>query len=108
MVQLKTPYIILHIWWCGDDECNCSQPLVELVIDNPSDNRCVKRTKLWEGTFTSDPDADEMDKLLNEMKQVALEFNFGEISPDVYNTDFVRPATDEEIRKYVLTRKDGK
>lgn len=48
----QTPIVRAYQWWCGDDECDCTQFRVELWI--PRGVGYAWDTKaLWSGRFTS-------------------------------------------------------
>jgi predicted DNA-binding protein (UPF0278 family) len=48
------------IWWCGDDECDCTQPQIDRVTPNLSEGYpWIRRETVWRGTFHSKPDADQ-------------------------------------------------
>lgn len=47
-------YVVAEIWDCGDEECDCIQP----VINRATPNRTagypwIKWERLWEGTFVT-------------------------------------------------------
>lgn len=42
------------IWYCGDDECDCTVPAIERIQPNYRVGYpWVTRTRLWEGAFLS-------------------------------------------------------
>lgn len=41
-----------HMWWCGDEECDCTQPKVERLTPNlVAGYPWIHREVLWRGTF---------------------------------------------------------
>lgn len=64
------PKIEAYIWWCGDEECDCNQSVIEEVSKKRVRGLFVHpRKRLWEGTFISQPSAQEMDQLNLELKE---------------------------------------
>ncbi len=53
-----------YVWYCGDDECGCSQPHIDALYRNPSDRRWIVRETLWEGSFRTDHEPGGEDELL--------------------------------------------
>lgn len=51
--------LIAHMWHCGDDECNCFQPMILKVLSE----KPYKYEKIEEGLFVSDPDQEEWNAL---------------------------------------------
>lgn len=43
-----------YVWWCGDEACDCRQPVIELRTPNLAAGYPYDRiTSVWKGTFTS-------------------------------------------------------
>lgn len=55
--------LVGRVWYCGDDYCDCSEPVIEAVFDN-SRVTGVVRVALWVGDFRTDGDEGAMDDLL--------------------------------------------
>ena len=62
--------IIAYVWWCGDSDCDCTEPVIAWQWSEPSRHtsiRFYRREAIWTGTFVSrdggrdpdDPDPDE-------------------------------------------------
>lgn len=70
------PRIEAYIWYCGDEICDCTQPVIEKIEPNLKVGfPWVMRTRLWEGTFYSQPSFDErrqQDAELEEAKKIYL------------------------------------
>jgi hypothetical protein len=44
-----------RIWWCGDDECDCTQPVIERITPNlEAGHPWIRREVLWTGEFLTD------------------------------------------------------
>jgi hypothetical protein len=48
-----------YIWWCGDEWCDCTMPIIEKVKPLSAFGRFVRRETVWKGTFHSGASADE-------------------------------------------------
>jgi hypothetical protein len=45
----------LHLWWCGDDVCNCRQPRIDKrKVSNGGWPNAYLIDTPWEGTFFTD------------------------------------------------------
>ena len=68
----ETERTVAHIWWCGDDECDCIQPVIERITPNrEAGYPWIRRETIWAGTFvsrgsywTDGPDDDALEKEL--------------------------------------------
>jgi len=70
-----TPRLIAHVWWCGDDMCDCQQPLIERIDPNGRAGfPWIRRTKLWEGEFTSGAEPGTSERLERELKEAAARY----------------------------------
>lgn len=50
----RTPRIQAHLWYCGDQECDCTHPVIERITPNvDAGYPWIRRETLWEGTFLS-------------------------------------------------------
>lgn len=48
-------WLVAGIWWCGDEVCDCTQPIVERVTPNTDAGYpWVRRERIWEGQFCSE------------------------------------------------------
>ena len=63
---------IAEMWYCGDDICNCHQPQINKYTMR--ENGFYKMERLWEGTFHSDPDLDEMESMKLELEEAKKRF----------------------------------
>jgi len=71
----ETPRLYAHIWWCGDEVCNCTQPEVEEIRPNrEAGYPWVHRVALWKGTFCSDAEREERDLQRTEIEVAAMEY----------------------------------
>ena len=49
------PRVIARIWWCGDDYCDCTKPLIERITPNrEAGYPWIRREALWSGKFITD------------------------------------------------------
>lgn len=55
----------LTLWHCGDDVCDCYQPQLFRQTPHP-DGRGYKFDMIWEGTFHSQPSAEEWEEFRKE------------------------------------------
>jgi len=47
--------VLGQIWHCGDEECDCSQAVIERISPNTDAGYpWIRRERLWEGKFYSD------------------------------------------------------
>jgi hypothetical protein len=65
------PALEAYIWFCGDDECDCTQPVVERIDPNPQAPGFIKRTLLWEGTFCCQAGRTERAAQVRELRAAA-------------------------------------
>lgn len=50
----RSTRILSYIWFCGDNACYCTQPVVERITPNLlAGYPWIKHERLWEGEFTS-------------------------------------------------------
>lgn len=50
---MREPRIVARMWWCEDEVCDCTQPIIERSAPNPADPRFYVHQRLWEGEFMS-------------------------------------------------------
>jgi len=58
------------MWYCGDEVCECSQPVVEQYTyrsDYLGRRKLIDRKRLWEGTFRAGADAGESEAQRREL-----------------------------------------
>lgn len=70
----RRPRFQAYLWHCGDDECDCYHPVVDLV--EPSQKAgypWIKRTEIWRGSHFSRPDSAELEQMKVELEAKALE-----------------------------------
>ena len=47
--------LVARIWWCGDEECDCTQPVIERITPNlEAGYPWIRREALWSGEFLTD------------------------------------------------------
>jgi hypothetical protein len=63
------PRLEAYVWWCGDEECDCTQPRIELVHGVMGR---VDRDPLWVGTFRSGEEGGrtELNQTAKKMRRV--------------------------------------
>jgi hypothetical protein len=69
--------VVAYMWWCGDYECHCTQPVIERWTETDSSMAPRHRSEwLWEGTFGSLDSATVRDDVLQwrELKEAAERF----------------------------------
>ena len=50
-----TTRIVASMWYCGDDYCDCTQPVIERITPNHAAGYpWIRRETLWSGTFLTD------------------------------------------------------
>ena len=64
--------IVIDMWWCGDPECNCSQPQIHEVTRDAGGFHTW--TELWAGSFRSMPDETERTEQELELSNARLLF----------------------------------
>lgn len=58
------------MWYCGDEFCECSQPVIEKFTwrsDELGRRKLIKRERLWEGTFHSEAELEEREEQHREL-----------------------------------------
>ena len=61
-------YIRAYQWYCGDEWCDCHQPVIERCGPNTDAGYpWLRITRLWEGTFHSEPNGDERKQMRLEL-----------------------------------------
>jgi hypothetical protein len=61
--QWQAGYVVARLWWCGDGECDCTQPVIERVNPNlQAGYPWVHRENLWEGEFVTETWSVPMDE----------------------------------------------
>lgn len=63
--------IIAHVWWCGDDYCDCTQAQITARFHNVVVPHALVLRTLWEGEFHTDSEPGAEDELT--AKRVELE-----------------------------------
>jgi hypothetical protein len=61
----------VYVWYCGDEECDCHQPVAERVYWHALVRGAQWRVRVWEGAYHSQPTAAEM-REMNEDIHYAL------------------------------------
>jgi len=52
VARWRQPRLVARIWWCGDEVCDCTQPVIELVVpDREAGHPRIRRAELWTGKF---------------------------------------------------------
>ena len=62
-------YLEAYLWRCGES-CWCVQPILDHIVP---ETPFPARRQLWQGTFSSDPDSEEYEVLIGELRAVAEE-----------------------------------
>lgn len=79
------PRLQAYVWWCQDEVCDCNQPVVELVQRHPTlGGTACKTTRLWEGKYISEPDADEWLEQRAELTFAASRFHI-KLDPETWS-----------------------
>ncbi len=79
MDEWRATWLQVYIWWCGDEHCDCTQPVVERVTPNiEAWYPWIHRERLWEGTFMSSNgyglEVDEQELRDRELDEAAAEY----------------------------------
>lgn len=73
--EWKRPRVVATMWHCGDDVCDCWQPVVQRYEPNRrAGYPWLKTTRLWEGTFHSEPDDEERAEMWDELKAATVDY----------------------------------
>lgn len=57
LIRKNGKAIVGSLWECGDEYCNCKQPIIEEVTEHQNFPFTYWQTKrLWEGTYITDDD----------------------------------------------------
>lgn len=70
--------IIGHVWWCGDDDCDCTEARITARFRNLADARWIVPRTLWQGEFHTDGESGASDELI--AKRAHLEATEPEIA----------------------------
>lgn len=63
-----------YLWWCGDYNCDCSQPVIDRVTPNrQAGYPWIHREKVWQGSFRTG--GEDMDMLRAELVAAAVEYH---------------------------------
>lgn len=92
--MIQTATIVAHIWWCGDEVCNCNCPKVVLQVKEKGQN-FYKFFSIWEGEFHTD--GEHLGYMQCAITEKAKEF--GIALDDCFFGS--RPATKEEVDRYL-------
>ena len=83
----------LTLWDCGDDVCDCHQP--QLVRQTKRDDGGgYKSEMLWEGTFHSQPSAEEWEEFRREGREAMEKYK-----PDFVDDFFNDPPPAKEEKE---------
>lgn len=83
--EWETERVLAHMWWCGDEYCNCFLPIIERITPNHVLGfPCIKREFIWEGSFISQPSTEDYAQMAEELRQACLEH--GVPVPEEYAT----------------------
>lgn len=83
MREERRSYLYAHIWWCGDEVCDCTQPVIERFAPNPLDSRFWKQERLWEGTFHTQATLEEASEQVRELEAAAKQYGI-ELDPKTH------------------------
>jgi len=73
--NIRPPYLIAELWWCGDETCDCVQPQITLITPNhPYYPPWIKRETKWMGTYHSQPEPEEMEQMKQELREASKKF----------------------------------
>lgn len=62
------------LWRCGDEDCDCSQPVVEELSPNLEAGwPWIHRKQLWSGTFHCEASEEEREAQIEELKKARKE-----------------------------------
>ncbi|HEX6512702.1 MAG TPA: hypothetical protein VF157_10410 [Chloroflexota bacterium] len=91
------PKIVAYAWWCDDEVCDCTLPVVELVTPRQL-NRWSARfgwdcKRLWEGTFHSQATVEDANEQRRELRAAAARYGIT-LDAGLHGS---RPATPNEL-----------
>lgn len=77
-----TSRLVAKVWWCGDDYCDCTKPLIERITPNHKGGYpWVHREAVWEGEFLTDTysyDWEERERLqFGPLREACHRFGIG-------------------------------
>jgi len=73
--------IEVYLWWCQDEVCDCTQPMVDVILPNvyPFQSKALQRQNIWKGNFQSEYggrlESEEYEQRDKELKAAAKLFN---------------------------------
>jgi hypothetical protein len=68
-----TPRLEARVWHCDDEVCDCWQPVIERVTPGEA-FPWIKRERLWEGSFISQPEAHESKQMIEDLRKAAADY----------------------------------
>lgn len=71
---MRRAYLEAELWWCGDEICNCHQPRIQRRAPNPNVTGVWNISPIWDGTFISNPNEQELEMLREELKVNAARY----------------------------------
>lgn len=95
-----TPRLEAYIWFCGDLDCDCSQPMIEHIEPNlRAGYPWIKREHVWKGTYRAEASMSEYKDQVIELRKACK--RYGVAVPDIY-----RPAA-RDHRDHVVRLHGG-
>jgi hypothetical protein len=74
--------VTAYVWYCGDETCDCTQPVVERITPNlEAGFPWIRRERLWTGTFRSGADPEESAAQRAELAEAAAKFGVAPEAP---------------------------
>lgn len=80
----ERPWLVAHMWRC-DDDCECTHPRIVRLTPNRrgSGYPWIHTAVLWDGTFHSEAEPDELAAQRDELTEAAKRFKI-QLDEDLY------------------------
>lgn len=89
MVWGKT-YLAARMWQCGDEVCDCTQPMIEIITPNMvAGAPWIHRKTLWQGAFHSEATIEERAEQESELRKAMEKYK---IDTETMYREFVEDA----------------
>lgn len=89
------------IWWCGDSDCDCHQPQIDVVGPHLAFNpRLIWPVVLWRGEYVCEPSREELTRLQTELMEECQARGIPCQLDEFNNPSGERPANGDEFRTW--------
>lgn len=78
-------YLFAHVWYCGDEVCDCSQAMVERIGPNRTAGPpWITREEVWQGEFYSDGESGAVADLQQHLAELEATGEIEVVTEQVY------------------------